>query len=484
MKKIKFDGKILVIGCGGVARCTLPLLLKHLEMPAGKITVIDFIDHKSLVKNVVEQGVNYVVDKIDKDNLTTKLAQYVSQGDMILDLAWNIDCIEILEWCHSQQVMYLNTSVELWEPYKDIEKKHPTERTLYVRHMAIRERIKKWGQNNGATAVLEHGANPGLVSHFVKVALKDLAQKIAKESAKGERKAQLEKYINEENFPKLAQLTGTKVIHISERDTQIINRPKEVDEFVNTWSPEGLYEEGTSPAEMGWGTHEKTLPDKAFTHRSGPQNQICLGQMGIKTWVRSWVPYGEITGMVIRHGESFTLSDYLTVWENDKAVYRPTVHYAYCTPDYTINSIHELEMRSFQMHERQRVVNDEIISGDDQLGVLLMGHDFNSWWTGSMLDIHETRKLVPGQNATTLQVACSIIGAITWMIKNPRQGVRIPDELPYQEILDVAKPYLGPFVSRSVDWTPVKNRRPFFENYGEEIPKADDVWQFNSFLVK
>lgn len=146
MKKIKFNGKILVIGCGGVARCTLPLLLKHLEMPAGKITVINFMDHKALVKNEVEQGVNYLVDKIDKQNLTVKLAQYVGSGDMILDLAWNIDCIEIIEWCRKNQVMYLNTSVELWEPYKDIEKKHPTDRTLYVRHMAIREHIKKMGR--------------------------------------------------------------------------------------------------------------------------------------------------------------------------------------------------------------------------------------------------------------------------------------------------------------------------------------------------
>ena len=61
----------------------------------------------------------------------------------------------------------------------------------------------------------------------------------------------------------------------------------------------------------------------------GPKNVILLPQMGVNTWVRSWIPDEEIVGMAIRHGESYGLSKLLTVWEGEKAVYRPTVHYAY-----------------------------------------------------------------------------------------------------------------------------------------------------------
>ncbi|TAK06233.1 hypothetical protein EPO44_05635, partial [bacterium] len=39
--------------------------------------------------------------------------------------------------------------------------------TLYTRHMEIRKRIETWGDNKGTTAVVDHGANPGLVSHFM-----------------------------------------------------------------------------------------------------------------------------------------------------------------------------------------------------------------------------------------------------------------------------------------------------------------------------
>ena len=68
-------------------------------------------------------------------------------------------------------------------------------------------------------------------------------------------------------------------------------------------------------------------------------------------------------------------------------------------------------------------MNDEITSGADILGALLMGHAYNSWWTGSDLSIEESRRLVPHQNATTMQVAISVVAAAMWMIENPAAGV-------------------------------------------------------------
>jgi len=115
--------------------------------------------------------------------------------------------------------------------------------------------------------------------------------------------------------------------------------------------------------------------------------------------------------------------------------------------------------------------------------VLLLGHGLNGWWTGSQLDIHETRKLVSGQNATTLQVAASVLGGVVWMINNPNKGLLVPDDLPFREILDVAYPYLGPCPSVQTDWTPLKNKSALFDLWGKPLPKAEDVWQLNSFLV-
>ena len=480
---MKFEGKLLVIGCGSVSQCAIPLILELIEMPAQKITIMDFVDNRSRVSDALNKGVNYVPDKVTLDNYDRLLKKYVGPGDMIIDLAWNIDCNAMLGWCRKNQVLYANTSVEEWDPYKDSERNDATKYTLYSRHMMLREMINEWGDNNGTTAIVDHGANPGLVSHFTKYALVDIAQKILREKSNDPRKDRLEQALQNKDFARLAQIEGVKTIHISERDTQITNKPKQLNEFVNTWSIEGFFEEGVAPAELGWGTHERYVPRNAYFHKVGPKNQICLSSIGMKTLVRSWVPCGEIIGMVVRHGEAFSISDRLTVWENGKAVYRPTVHYAYCPCNAAVNSLRELEMRQYKLQKKQRIMSDEIIDGRDELGVLLMGHDFKSWWCGSLLDIHEARRLVPHQQATTLQVAISVVSAAIWMIKNPKRGFLLPDDIDHEEILKVSLPYIKPFVSEPVDWTPLKNLNTKFTKFDIPRPKDEDVWQFTTFLV-
>ncbi len=308
---LKFTNKILFVGYGAVAECTLPILFKHLKVPAKNVTVMDFVNKKAKLAKWIKKGVRYLNDRVTEENMTTLLAKHVGPGDILIDLAWNIDACEILQWCHDNGVRYINTSTELWDPYKSGS--HPTEKTLYYRHMNLRRMLAKW-KTKGPTAVIEHGANPGLISHFVKQGLIDIGQRLIQDGkAKGTRAAKITKLIAAGSFNLLAQELGVKVIHCSERDTQITDQPKQVDEFVNTWSIEGFREEGTTTAEMGWGTHEKTLPKHAFQHKEGPKNQICLAQMGINVWVRSFVPDWTTLGMVVRHGEAFTISDKLTV---------------------------------------------------------------------------------------------------------------------------------------------------------------------------
>ncbi|NDE13213.1 MAG: homospermidine synthase, partial [Actinobacteria bacterium] len=388
----RFTNKLLILGAGSVSQSVLPLLIEHL-IDAKQITIMDQRDNRARVKDALDKGATYVQDQITRGNIDAQLSKYLKAGDFLLDLAWNIDANTILQWCYDHGVMYLNTSIEEWDPYEGGANKHPLERTLYYRHMRMRDMKSRWTKT-GATAIVEHGANPGLVSHLVKKSLVDIATRGLKEGKVGK---DVEAALTSEDYKQLAHKLNVKVIHISERDTQVTNRPKQWGEFVNTWSVEGFYEEGVAPAELGWGTHEKTLPTNAYEHPSGPKNQIAIAQPGATTWVRSWVPNFEIQGMVIRHGEAFTISDHLTVWSEGKAIYRPTVHYAYCPSNEAIVSMKELEMLNWQLHKDQRIMNDEITQGDDRLGVLLMGHTYKSWWTGSLLSIEQSRKLIPGQ---------------------------------------------------------------------------------------
>jgi len=479
---VNFEGKIFILGCGGVAQCTIPILLKLLEISPSKITVMDFCDQRARVREALDAGVHYVVEKVTPENYQSVLSHYLSKGDLFIDLSWNVETLPVIDWCHQNGVLYVNTSVELWEPYQDAENKSPTELTLYHRQMALRRLATSWGRKDGPTAILDHGANPGLVSHFTKQALIDIGNAVIADSPKNARSEEIKQAIASKQFGLLAYLLGVKTIHISERDSQVTNRPKERNEFVNTWSIPGLIEEGIAPAELGWGTHEYLIPRGAMFHEEGPKNQICLPQKGMKTWVRSWVPSGEMTGMVIRHGEAFSISDYLTVEDNGKIIYRPTVHYAYCPCDSAINSLHEIEMRHYEPQTKQRILSDDIIKGEDELGCLLMGHDKKAWWIGSVLSIEEARQLVPGQNATTVQVAIGVVAAAIYAIRHPNKGLCLPDQLDHEEILEIAMPYLGRFISMPVDWSPLDNAEAFLD-YNELPPNTEEMWQFSTFLI-
>jgi homospermidine synthase len=481
---LEFGNKVLVIGYGSVARCTIPVLLKHIKIPYKNITVLDYVDKRSALKQWTVKGVKYFQTKITPTNMAQVLAKHVSAGGLIIDLAWNISCTDIVQWCHDNHVLYVNTSVEEWDPYANIHNKTPFEKSLYYRQMELREMVSKW-TNSPVTAVVDHGANPGLISHFTKQGIVDIARKALKDKTTPRKDAaKLECFLAKKDFAVLAMELGIKVIHCSERDTQIANKPKLVDEFVGTWSIEGLREEGISPAEMGWGTHEKELPALAHIPPYGPGNQIFLAQMGMNTWVRSWIPHQEIVGMVIRHGEAFGISDRLTVWKSGKPVYRPTVHYAYMPCHETISSLHELRARNYELQPSWRIMTDEITAGDDILGALLMGHKYNSWWTGSVLSIEESRKLVPHQNATTMQVAIGVVAATMWMIENPEEGYCLPDDLPHDYVLNVAKPYLGKFVSEASDWTPASNYHIFFKENEAAQLDTKNMWGFKNFLSK
>jgi len=480
----RFPNRILFLGYGAVAECTLPILFRHLEASPSRLTILDFEDRAPRLREWTARGAKVVRERVTPENLGSVLGTYAGKDDLVIDLAWNIDAGEILQWCHDHGVLYVNTSVEVWDPYASSGKAPPQQRTLYWRHLKLRERTSRWTEP-GPTAVLEHGANPGLISHFTKQGLLDIADAVLSDGrAKDAAAEAIRAHAKSRDFARLSQALGVRVIHVSERDTQLVSVPKAVDEFVNTWSIEGFREEGTTTAEMGWGTHEKWLPPLAFQHASGPRNQICLARMGMNTWVRSWVPGGPIHGMVVRHGEAFTLSERLTVSEGETPVYRPTVHYAYCPCDSAIASLTELRGNNYVLQSRQRIATDEITTGSDALGALLMGHALTSWWTGSDLSIEESRRLVPHQNATTMQVAISVVAAVSWMIRNPCRGVLTPEDLPHDFVLDIARPYLGDFISTPSDWTPLKDVPRTFEGYAAAELDFSDPWQFKNFLVK
>jgi homospermidine synthase len=327
------------------------------------------------------------------------------------------------------------------------------------------------GGNTGPTALITHGANPGLVSHFVKQALLNLAQDTGLVTTAPTTRAE---------WGALAQTLSVKVIHIAERDTQVADIPKARDEFVNTWSVDGFVGEGCQPAELGWGTHEPTWPADARRHAFGSGAAIYLERPGASTRVRTWTPQeGPFHGFLITHNESISIADYYTVKNGEDVAYRPTVHYAYHPADDAVLSVHELAGKNWEMQSRSRLMMDEIISGTDELGVLLMGHEKGAYWYGSRLTIDEARSLVPYNNATSLQVTAAVLAGVIWAMENPRAGIVEPDAIDHERVLEITKPYLGEVVGVYSDWTPLADRARLFP----EVLDEAEPWAFGNFRV-
>jgi homospermidine synthase len=466
-KHVAFPGRLVIVGFGSIGQGVLPLLLRHLEIAPERITIITAEPRGHDV--AAEYGIRFIEIALTRSNYRALLEPQLDKDDFLLNVSVDVSSVALIELCQERGALYLDTCVEPWPGGYTDPSLPPSARSNYALResaLALRSRY-----HSGPTAVLTHGANPGLVSHFVKQALMDLARNAGLQDAVPATRTE---------WAHLAETLGVKAIHIAERDTQVSTMPKKPGEFVNTWSIDGFVSEGSQPAELGWGTHERHFPLDGRRHDFGSGVAIYLLRPGAVTRVRSWTPLeGSYHGFLITHGESISIADYLTVRDGDTVRHRPTCHYAYHPCDDAVLSLHEFAGKNFQLQQRKRLMMEEIAEGIDELGVLLMGQAGGVYWYGSRLSIAEARRVAPHNNATSLQVTAAVLGGMIWAIERPRQGIVEPEEMDFARVLQIARPYLGDVVGVYGDWSPLDGRERLFP---EDLDR-DDPWQFKNIRV-
>ena len=443
------------------------MILRHIGISANRIIIVTAEDAGRA--EAEHFAVKFLKTALTRDNYRQTLEPMLCAGDFLLNLSVDVSSVALILLARERGALYLDTCIEPWAGgYVDSKLAVETRSNYMMRleALALRDFTR-----DAPTAVLTHGANPGLVSHLVKQALLNIAEDMGVDAGGP---------TSREQWAKLAQKLGVKVIHIAERDTQVTNKPKKLNEFVNTWSVDGFVSEGAQPAELGWGTHEKHFPADGSRHSVGSACAIYLNRPGASTRVRTWTPKaGHFHGFLITHSEAISLADYYTVREGERVVYRPTTHYAYHPSDNAELSVHEFAGRNWHLQPHKRIMLDEITEGIDELGVLLAGHRRNAYWYGSQLSIEEARALAPFNSATSLQVTVAALAGMIWAMENPRRGIVEPDEMDYQRPLSICKPYLGPVVGEYTNWTPLQQRGELF---AEDLDTTDP-WQFKNIRV-
>jgi homospermidine synthase len=373
-----------------------------------------------------------------------------------VNLSVDTGSVDLMRLCRKLGALYVDTVIEPWLGFYFDASKDNADRTNYaLRETLVAEKHKHPG---GTTAVSTCGANPGMVSWFVKQALVNLANDLGL-------KFTIPNANDREGWAKLMKKAGVKGVHIAERDTQRAKKPKPLNVFWNTWSVEGFISEGLQPAELGWGTHEKWMPKNARKHKHGSKAAIYLEQPGANTRVRTWCPTpGPQYGFLVTHNEAISIADFFTVRDkNGKVKYRPTCHYAYHPANDAVLSMHEMFGAGGKAQPVQHVLDEnELVDGVDELGVLLYGHKKNAYWYGSQLSLEEARKLAPNQNATGMQVTSAVLAGMVWALENPNAGIVEADEMDFERCLEVQMPYLGPVNGYYTDWTPLEGRPGLF----------------------
>lgn len=467
VKYARMPGRLVIIGCGSIAQGVMPLLFRHLDLSPKNVTVVTADEEGR--KAAHEYGLQFIQKPLTEKNMRGHLEPIVGKNDFVLNLSVNVSSLDLIRFCQERGALYLDSCIEPWEGGYTDPKLTISQRSNYALREAAMALRKEFSQ--GHTAVIANGANPGLVSQLTKQALLNIATDVY---------GGVEKPADHAAWAALAMNLGIKVMHIAERDTQVPSSPKQVGEFVNTWSVDGFISEGTQPAELGWGTHEKSLPADGHHHDFGNRTAIYLTRPGASVRVRSWTPSeGPYHGFLITHNESISISNYFSVYENGKLIYRPTVHYAYHPCDEAVLSIHELAGKNWTPQHEKRILLHEVISGHDELGVLLMGHPKGAYWYGSNLTTEEARKLAPFNNATSLQVAISVLAGVVWALENPQKGIIEADEMDFERYMQICLPYLGQVSGKYTDWTPLKGRSTLFPEHID----PSDPWQFQNFRV-
>lgn len=412
------DRQLLLIGYGSVGRPVLNRLLAWSTIKKSNVKVYD----KQDLSQLIPAGIMFRQVEVVRKNYR-RLLSHLKSGDIIIDLSLYISTIRIVKYCLKRGIHYINTSIEDWDHYED-----PFERTIFSSLCDMR------GMDlAGPTTILNHGANPGIVSHFTRLALDKLDKSKNKSHAKK------------------AKDLAIETIHIAEIDTQVEHEP-EPEKWRNTWSIDGYHEEGTAPPEIGYGSKEKKDGIKVMRTRSGIKVGLLPG-IGWETKVKSSLPGEPYVGMLVQHAEAITISHYLALDD-----YRPSVYYVYKSCPASIESIKKFGKKE---PDNQKILNHSNSDGEDKLGVLLLGKKCKHFY-GSYCNSTESRKIFDGYQfagPTSSQVVAGVLSALWLVLHNGSLGVLEPDDIPpkyTKPMIEFVDCLLGDIVFEEVKWNQKK----------------------------
>lgn len=457
---IRFTGRIVQFGFGAVGKSFYEKVAQEIKYDEKEYFVItraagefhDYINLGGLVDNFISR-------EITKENFQAVFKTYLRRGDLLIDFADTVGTSEICDWCAEENIMYINTGTADWpEKWLNINQQDSVLRV-------IKEKHQHQSHTNQHPIVLQHGNNPGLVSHFVKAGIDYIVQSEYKKDK------QIKALLMQNKYNEVAQYLAIKMIHVNDIDLQKIKDPDDDTTLVNTWCADTFFFEMLSEATVSLGSHE-TIDVKDVCKMSSRDGFLELNNIAVDKKCRTYYPGGMFEGYLVPHEETITIAKGLEVLENNTVVYRPSVMFIYTPSDlanrYLLNSKvndypipdpkkpsdceNENGLSIIRGHtypqKSKMVYKEDIVSGTEYVGVLILGDHFNPVWVGNRVEcsfLYKKAKNSYWQTPTITPVAMSALAAVCWMIKNKdKGGIYFPENIiDYQYILKIAEKYIS-----------------------------------------
>ena len=467
---IKFDGRIVQFGFGAVGKSFFEKLSKEIDYKEDNYIVItrDKFEFEAYI-NLGGISTNFYVCDVNKDNFIDVFKQFLSEGDILVDFADTVGTKDICKWCALNNIMYLNTGEADWpDNWYSIFNENLLKNKM-------REELLNDIECNKCPIVLQHGNNPGLVSHFVKAGIEYIVKTQFK------RDKELRKLLSENKFNLIAQKLGIKMIHVNDIDLQKIN-DNDIDKLLNTWCIDSFFFEMLSESTQNLGTHEVIDNEDSYNLIDLDNGFLEYKSIAVDTKCRTYYPGGKFEGYLVPHEETITIAKGLEVKDNDNdnVLYRPSVMFLYLPCDNAVKYLENAKLNDYpnvDLNKSQDCENvdgktivrgriypnkqeiaykEKIIDGTEYVGVLILGDRFNPVWVGNRIELkylYKDKKSSYWQTPTITPVAMSALAALCWMIKNKdKRGIYFPDDIvDYKYIINKAEKYISKTIYKTFD---------------------------------
>lgn len=458
---IKFDGRIVQFGFGAVGKSFYEKISKEIRFDENKYFVItmDSYEFDAFV-NLGGLVSNFLVREVTRDNFKEVFGAILQEGDLLIDFADTVGTKDFCMWCADNNIMYLNTGEADWpDHWYSIFEENELKRS-------IREAHQKSESTNKYPIVLQHGNNPGLVSHFVKAAIEYIVNTQFKKDR------QFKELIKRGRFNEVAKNLGIRMIHVNDIDLQEVKDEYSDNILFSTWCTDSFWFEMLSEATANIGTHEEVDFEDECNLVDHEKGYLEFQKIAADKKCRTVYPGGEFEGFLVPHEETITIAKSLEVKDGEKVIYRPSVMFIYSPCLYATNYFSKAKVNDYPNPDPTKpqdvenengqtiirgyvypqnfeiVYQEKIAQGTEYVGVLLLGNNFEPVWVGNRVEtsfLNKDKNASYWQTPTITPVAMSALAAVCWMLKNREKGgIYFPDDIPdYKNIIQTAEKYIS-----------------------------------------